>query len=100
VSKGLLATEEIERSLAVTEQAILSDDRVTEDLSPSNGDTIAFSIRLLRMAHNMTGDTDMPPFGEIGENGGRDQEAPQRSRVRRGELASWATCSSPFAARW
>ncbi len=80
VAKGLLTTEELDRSLAVTEQTVLGEDRVTEDLSPANRDAIAFPIRLLRMANNMAGDTDVPPFGElakmVGETKGRhnDQE--------------------------
>lgn len=64
----------------MTEQTVLGEDRVTEDLSPANRDAIAFPIRLLRMANNMAGDTDVPPFGEwakmVGETKGRhnDQE--------------------------
>jgi hypothetical protein len=80
VAKGVLTTEEVDRSLAVTEQTILGEDRVAEDLTPANRDAIAFPIRLLRMANNMAGDKDVPPFGElarmVGETKGRhtDQE--------------------------
>ena len=80
VAKGVLTTEEVDRSLAVTEQTILGEDRVVEDLSPANRDGVAFPIRFLRMANNMAGDKDVPPFGElarmVGETKGRhnDQE--------------------------
>lgn len=80
VAKGVLTTEEVDRSLAVTEQTILGEDRVAEDLTPANRDAIAFPIRLLRMANNMAGDKDVPPFAElarmVGETKGRhnDQE--------------------------
>lgn len=65
VAKGLLTTEEIDRSLAVTEQTALRDDRVTEDLSPANRDAIVFPVRLLRLANNMAGERDVPPFAEL-----------------------------------
>lgn len=65
VAKGLLTTEEIERSLAVSEQTVLGDDRVTEDLSPANRDAVAFPIRLLRAANNMAGGRDVPSFAEL-----------------------------------
>lgn len=80
VAKGVLTTEEVDRSLAVTEQTILGEDRLVEGMSPANRDAVAFPIRLLRMANNMAGEKDVPPFGElarmVGETKGRhnDQE--------------------------
>ncbi len=51
VARGVLAREEIDKALAITEAAITSDDRAVEDLSPSNRDALAFPIRLLRAAN-------------------------------------------------
>lgn len=65
VAKGLLTTEEIDHSLAVSEQTALGDDRVAEDLSPANRDAIVFPIRLLRLANNMAAGRDVPPFAEL-----------------------------------
>ena len=65
VAKGVLATEEIDRALAVSEQTALGDERLTEDLSPSNRDAVLFPIRLLRLANNMAGDRGVPPFAEL-----------------------------------
>jgi hypothetical protein len=80
VAKGLLTTEELDRALAISEQTALGDDRVNEDLSPANRDAVAFPARLLRLANNMAGDSDVPGFAElarmVGETKGRhnDQE--------------------------
>ena len=65
VAKGLVTTEEIERSLAVSEQTVLGDDRVAEDLSPAHRDAVAFPIRLLRLANNMAAEREVPPFAEL-----------------------------------
>ena len=51
VDKGLLTTEEIDHSLAVSEQTALGNDGVAKDLSPANRDAVAFLIRLLRLAN-------------------------------------------------
>lgn len=64
VAKGVLTNEEIDRFLTVMLQTILGDERVVEELSPSNRDAIAFPVRLLRLANNMAGDGDCPPFSD------------------------------------
>lgn len=74
VAKGLLTTEEIDRSLAVTEQTALGDDRVSEDMSPANRDAIVFPVRVLRMANNMAGDRDVPGFAELARLVGETKE--------------------------
>lgn len=65
VAKGVLATDEIDRALAVCEQTALGDDRLVEDLSPSNRDAVLFPMRLLRLANNMAGSRGLPPFAEL-----------------------------------
>lgn len=65
VAKGVLTGEEIDRSLAISEQTALGDERVAEELTPANRDAVAFPIRLLRLANNVAGERDMPAFGEL-----------------------------------
>ena len=65
VAKGVLAPEELDRTLAICEQTALGDDRLVEDLSPANRDAVLFPIRLLRLANNMAGDDGLPPFAEL-----------------------------------
>jgi hypothetical protein len=65
VAKGVLATEEIDHALAVCEQTARGDERLTEELSPANRDAVLFPIRLLRLANNMAGNRELPPFAEL-----------------------------------
>ncbi|MDB5612644.1 MAG: hypothetical protein JWQ22_297 [Devosia sp.] len=65
VSKGVLSRAELDKVLAISEQTALGDDRVAEDLSPSNRDAVAFPIRLLRLANNMADGGGVPSFGEL-----------------------------------
>lgn len=78
VAKRIVAIEEIDKSLARSEQTVLGDDRVVEDLSPANRDAIAFPIRLLRLANNMSDSAGTPSFTElarmVGETRGPDND--------------------------
>jgi hypothetical protein len=74
VAKGVLSTAEVDRSLALSEQTVLGDDRVAEDMSPANRDAVAFPIRLLRLANNMAGDRDVPPFSELARMVGKTKQ--------------------------
>lgn len=65
VAKGVLTTAELDRALAVSEQTILGDDRVAEDMSLPNRDAVAFPSRLLRLANNMSSDGEVPGFAEL-----------------------------------
>ncbi|MBE0581445.1 hypothetical protein [Devosia sp.] len=80
VAKGVLATEEIDRALAISEQTALGDERLTEDLSPSNRDAVLFPIRLLRLANNMAGDRGVPPFAELARAVG-ESKAPYNDQL-------------------
>lgn len=80
VAKGVLATEEIERSLASCEQTALGDDRLIEDLSPANRDAVLFPIRVLRLANNMAGDHGVPPFAELARTVG-ERKAPYNDQL-------------------
>lgn len=80
VAKGLLSADEIEHSLAVTEQTALGDDRVAEDLSPANREAVVFPIRVLRLANNMAGGRDVPPFAELARMVG-ETKAPHNDQL-------------------
>ena len=80
VAKGVLATAEIDRALAVSEQTALGDERLTEDLSPSNRDAVLFPIRLLRLANNVAGDRGVPPFAELARAVG-ESKAPYNDQL-------------------
>jgi len=78
VAKGVMTVDEIDKSLARSEQAVLGEDRVMEDLSPANRDAIAFPIRLLRLANTMMEGATVPTFAEltrrVGETKGPDND--------------------------
>jgi len=80
VAKGVLATEEIDHALAICEQTALGDERLTEELSPSNRDAVLFPIRLLRLANNMAGDRAVPPFAELARTVG-ESKAPYNDQL-------------------
>ena len=65
VAKGVITTEELDRTLAVSEQTALGEDRAAEDLSPANRDALVFPIRVLRLANRMAGDDDVASFSEL-----------------------------------
>jgi len=65
VKKGLLSRDEIELALRRAEATATSDDRVTEDLSPSNRDAIAFPARLLALPNRMASDDEISTFSEL-----------------------------------
>lgn len=78
IAKGVVTIEDVDKSLARAEQTVLGDDRVVEDLSPANRDAVAFPIRLLRLANNMSDGTGTPSFAElarrVGETKGPDND--------------------------
>ena len=80
VAKGVLATEEIDRALAICQQTALGDERLTEDLSPANRDAVLFPIRVLRLANNMAGTRGVPPFAELAKAVG-ETKAPYNDQL-------------------
>lgn len=65
VHKGVLSVEEIEMALRKAEAAMTADERLYEDMSPSNRDAICFPIRLLQAANKARSETHVPPFSEL-----------------------------------
>jgi hypothetical protein len=72
VDKGVLTTQEIDRSLASCEAIATGSDRSAEDLSPANRDAIAFPIRLLRAANSGQPGQDFGALArEVGKTKGK-----------------------------
>jgi hypothetical protein len=65
VRKGLLSVEEIDAALDRAEANLMSEDRLTEDMSPANQDAACFPVRLLRLANHSQGEAEVPHFGEL-----------------------------------
>lgn len=78
VAKGVVSVEEIDQLLARSEQTVLGDDRVVEDLSPANRDAVAFPIRLLRLANTMNQNGASASFADfarmVGKTKGPDND--------------------------
>lgn len=65
VEKGVLSAAEIERTLAITEQTALGDDRSAESLSPANRDAVVFPVRVLRLANEAGAQGEMASFSDL-----------------------------------
>jgi hypothetical protein len=48
---------------------------LAEDMSPANRDAVVFPVRVLRMANNMAGDRDVPPFAELARMVGETKQS-------------------------
>lgn len=64
VSKGVVTNEEVAGTLDRAEQTVLGDYRV-EEMDPAQRDTIAFPIRLLKLANNGASSNEIQPFSEL-----------------------------------
>ncbi|HEV2502806.1 MAG TPA: hypothetical protein VGV39_07005 [Mesorhizobium sp.] len=74
VRKGVLSAEEVELALRKVEASLTGDERLHEDLSPSNRDAVCFPIRLLMAANTSQGQTDVASFAELARLVGRTKE--------------------------
>lgn len=72
--KGLLSIDEIDLALRKAEAGLTGEERLLEDMTPANRDAICFPIRLLQMANNAQGETDIPPFSELVKMVGQTKE--------------------------
>jgi hypothetical protein len=75
VRKGLLSVEEIDEALRKAEAGLTSEDRVQEDLSPSNRDAVCFPIRLLQLANRGQSETSVQPFSQLARAVGLRKES-------------------------
>ena len=80
VHKGLVSIDGINTALRQAEASVTGDERSYEDMSASNRDAICFPIRLLQLANNAQGETDIPPFSELAKMVGQTKE-PHRDQV-------------------
>ena len=74
VHKGVLAIDEIDLALRKAEASLTGEQRLFEDMSPANRDAICFPIRLLQLANNSRGETDIPGFSELARMVGQTKE--------------------------
>ncbi len=74
VKKGLVTVEEIDEALHKAEAGITAEERLTEDMSPSNRDATCFPIRLLRMANLGRSETSVQPFSELARQIGQTKK--------------------------
>lgn len=74
VERGVISVAEVDTALRKAEANAVGDDRVSEDLSPSNRDAICFPIRFLQMANNAQGDGYLPTFSELARMVGQTKE--------------------------
>ncbi|WP_116654232.1 hypothetical protein [Pelagibacterium sediminicola] len=73
-AKGLLTREDINDALAHAEQVALGDDRILEDLHPSNRDAVAFPMRFLALANRRSAHNALPGFSELARLVGETKE--------------------------
>ncbi len=74
VRKGLLSAGEIHEALRKAEAGLTSEERVIEDLTPSNRDAVCFPIRLLLEANLGQSETSVQPFSELARTVGLRKE--------------------------
>ena len=74
VHRGLLSVDDIDVALRKAEAGVTGDERVYEDMSPTNRDAICFPIRLLQLANNAQSQADVPPFSELAKMVGQTKQ--------------------------
>ena len=74
VHKGLLSIDEIDLALRKAEASLTGEERLFEDMSPANRDAICFPIRLLQLANNSQGESNIPGFSELARLVGQTKE--------------------------
>lgn len=74
VARGVLSVDDVDLALRKAESSLTSDERLVEDMSPSNRDAVCFPIRLLQMANLSQGEADVPSFTELAKMVGRNKD--------------------------
>lgn len=74
VRKGLLSVDDVDLALRKVEASLTGDERLYEDMSPSNRDAVCFPIRLLMAANAAQGEADIPPFSDLAKSVGKTKE--------------------------
>lgn len=65
VRKGLLDAGEIDTELRKAEESLTGEERLFEDMSPSNRDAVCFPIRFLQAANNSQGENAIASFSNL-----------------------------------
>ncbi len=65
VHKGVLNIDEIDLALQKAEANLTSEERMFEDMTPTQRDAVCFPIRLLQAANNSQGETEVSSFSEL-----------------------------------
>ncbi len=74
VHKGILSIDDIDRALRTAEASMTGDERVYEDLSPSNRDAICFPLRFLQLANLGQSETSVKPFSQLAKSVGQTKK--------------------------
>jgi hypothetical protein len=74
VHKGLLSVDDIDIALRKSEANFTGDERTYEDMPPANRDAVCFPIRLLQIANNSQGESDILSFSELAKMVGQTKE--------------------------
>ncbi len=74
VRKGVLSADEVDLALRKVEASLTGDERLQEDLSPSNRDAVCFPIRLLMAANKRHDQAGVLPFAELTRMVGQTKE--------------------------
>jgi hypothetical protein len=74
VAKGLVTPEEIDVALRKAEAGFTGDERLSEDMTPSNRDAVCFPIRLLQLANLGQSEGGVQPFSELARSVGQTKE--------------------------
>ncbi|QKC85377.1 hypothetical protein [Mesorhizobium sp. NZP2077] len=74
VHNGLLSIDDIDIALRKAEANVTGDEGTYEVMSPANRDVICIPIRLLQIANNAQGHSDIPPFSELAKMVGQTKE--------------------------
>jgi hypothetical protein len=65
VHKGVLDIDEIDLALRKAEANLTGEERLFEDMAPSQRDAVCFPIRLLQAANSSQGETSVSTFSEL-----------------------------------
>jgi hypothetical protein len=74
VQKGLLSVDDIELALRKAEASFTSEERLFEDMSPTNRDAVCCPIRLLQLANLGQSEHSVQSFSELTKAVGRTKE--------------------------
>jgi hypothetical protein len=74
VGKGVLSAADIDLALRQVEASMTADERLYEDMSPSNRDAVCFPVRLLLAANGARNEAHAPSFSDLTRRVGRMKE--------------------------